>query len=114
MTKFMPYAQCVDLEFEDAQYTKCLLVPASQPPSKAVAENTKAAYAHQQFAKPDDNISFRQTIMPSSVVLSEKQRLQFTRAMRILDLRPHFHLTEMEKAMTPAITGTIQSLHKAC
>lgn len=103
MTEFLPYVQCVDMEFENAQYTICLLVPASQPPSKTVAGNTKAAYAHQQFTVPDDDISFRQTIMPSSVVLSENQRLQFARAMRILDLRPHFHLTEMENTITPAI-----------
>jgi hypothetical protein len=103
MTEFLPDAQYVDLEFEDAQYTICLLVPASQPPSKAVAGNKKTAYAHQQFADPNDDISFRQTVMPSSVVLSKKQQLQFARAMRILDLRPHFHLTDMEKVMTPAI-----------
>jgi hypothetical protein len=104
MTTFLPNTQCMDIQREEEmQYTICLLVPASKSSGKAVAGNTKDAYVQPQFADPDDYITFRQTIMPSSVDLSKKQRLQFARAMRILALRPYFHLTEMQKVITPAI-----------
>jgi hypothetical protein len=55
------------------------------------------------FAAKDDAISYRQVIDPSSWVLTQSQRLQFGRTMRILALRPSFHMTELAPLVTPTV-----------
>jgi hypothetical protein len=58
------------------------------------------------YAPRDDHRSFRQTINPSSLVLSEAQRLQFAKAMRTLMLKPSFHHSQMETLLSPAYQKT--------
>jgi hypothetical protein len=61
---------------------------------------------HSLYAPWDDDRSFRQTINPSSLVLSEAQQLQFAKAMRTLMLKPSFHFSQMETLLSPAYQKT--------
>jgi hypothetical protein len=54
------------------------------------------------FLKSDNHLAFHQIIDPTLLILTEKQRLRFARALRILGLKPHYHLSELEANINPS------------
>jgi hypothetical protein len=49
-----------------------------------------------QFESSAVHTSFRQTLEPSMLSISEKQRFSFSRAMKRLMIKPYYHLSELE------------------
>ncbi|KAF2790216.1 hypothetical protein K505DRAFT_377681 [Melanomma pulvis-pyrius CBS 109.77] len=96
MRSFLPDSE----KLAEAQYyTVCYLVLSNEDDSK----NTHLSKSQNLFAELEDDLSFRQVIDPSSWLLSDSQRLQFSKALRTLGLEPHYHLTEIESLVSPTI-----------
>ena len=55
------------------------------------------------FAKDDSNTTFWEVIDPVALQLTEDQRLRFAKAMTVLDLKPHFPMTQLEPLIDPAL-----------
>lgn len=54
------------------------------------------------FFSKSNHLALYQGIGSSQLSITEDQKLRFTRAMRALDLKPHYHLTEMETMLGPS------------
>jgi hypothetical protein len=54
------------------------------------------------FLKNDNHLAFHQTLDPAQLILTEKQRLRFARALRILGLQPQYHVSELESSIIPS------------
>lgn len=83
-------------------YTSCFVTL----PSKTVAETTPGsrteAHRNHAFLKGDCHLAFNQRIDISSLGISEQQKEAFARILRILDMRPSFHLNELESSLVPS------------
>ena len=82
-------------------YTLCYLALCTDSSGKHVGDDGKSARYPQLFAEDGDRTAFRQIIDPASLTLSANQRLRFARAMRILGLQPHYHLSELQVLISP-------------
>jgi hypothetical protein len=97
--------------FEDQKFpfhTLCYLVPCTNGRGN-VRQGRKATYPHRLFSEKGDHGSFRQTINP---ILTEDVRLRFAKAMRILHLKPHYDITEIEPLISLSIVDN--DLLKIC
>jgi len=56
------------------------------------------------FFKDTNHLASFQVLDLSQLNITEEQRLRFARAMRVLDLKPHYHLTELEELLNPSNT----------
>jgi len=56
---------------------------------------------NSSFVREDNHLGFRQPIDPSTLTLSNEQHQRFAKAMRVLDLSPYYHLTELESMISP-------------
>jgi hypothetical protein len=77
-------------------YTLCYLTLATDSAGKHIVGGRTAPEKHQQFGQQGDHKAFQQVIDPSLLALSENQRLRFKKAMRMLGISPHYHLSELE------------------
>jgi hypothetical protein len=99
LSQFLPNYDHAPPEY--SLHTACYLV--TSPDSQT--NDAHLLRSHQGlFAAKDDAISYRQVIDPSSWILTHSQRLQFGKTMRVLALRPSFHLTELAPLVTPTVT----------
>lgn len=87
----------------DAYYTISFLVPVSMAPKRPVQEIEESVYYHQQFIDPNSQAAFRQVIDPQSLVLTDSVKMDFARAMRVLNLQPHYHLSQLEPLFIPVV-----------
>jgi hypothetical protein len=101
MYNFLPNSQ--DSE-EHAYYTTCYLTLAQTPTSLTSSDGIAAHLPHKMFESGHTHTAFRQTLDLSMLSISEKQRFRFTRAMKQLNLKPEYHLSELE----PLIVHPIQ------
>jgi hypothetical protein len=93
MYEFLPNGY-QDGEF--AYYTVCYLTlatPAHESTSLGEASTTAEP---QLFESGSVHTAFRQTLDPAVLSISESQRLRFSRAMKQLRIKPHYHLSELE------------------
>ena len=79
------------------------------PVSQARAETDK----NGAFFKDGNHLAFHKTINLSDLSITEEQKLRFSRAMRILELKPYFHITELEDLIKPTNTAD-KSLWECC
>jgi hypothetical protein len=89
---------------DHAYYTVCYLALPQTPVDTKPISNSGAASQNKDFESGLDHTVFRQVLDPSILSLSDKQRSRFARAMKKLNLKPHFHLGELE----PLIAHPIQ------
>jgi hypothetical protein len=68
---------------------------AQSPPGRL------APHQNNAFLKPDNHFAFQQVIDPTQIGISEQQKLRYARALRILGLQPHFHISELDALLTP-------------
>jgi hypothetical protein len=61
-----------------------------------------SSQTNDHFLRPDDHLAFHQIIDPTQFGTVDGQKLRFARAMRILGLQPHFHMSEMDRLLTPS------------
>jgi hypothetical protein len=85
----------------EAYYTISFLIPSSSVPSHSADYGITTGYTHQQFIHPASQRVFRQVVDASSLVLSEALQVRFAKAMRVLHLPPHFHMSQLEPLVTP-------------
>jgi hypothetical protein len=84
-------------DFSDrAYYTACFLTVASSNRSSVSAGRVTAAAQPELFDSSMVHSAFRQTLDPTILSISENQRLRFSRAMKQLQIKPCFHLSELE------------------
>jgi hypothetical protein len=77
-------------------YTLCYLTLASDTSQEYIVGGRTEPAAPVQFCRQGDHRAFQQIIDPSLLTLSESHRLRFRKAMRVLDISPHYHLSELE------------------
>lgn len=67
---------------------------------------------------PDNHKTLQQVVDPLSLVLSQKTRIQFLRAMRFLDIQPQYHLTRIEPPISQVQDTRLVEIcsckHKEC
>jgi hypothetical protein len=90
MHDFLPNSS--DIE-EHTYYTVCYLT-LSNTQSDSNIDGGSAI--NTQYESGEVHTSFRQTLEPSMLSISEKQRFRFFRAMKQLMIKPHYHLSELE------------------
>jgi hypothetical protein len=93
MYEFLPNAK--DLE-DHSFYTACYLTLAPVSVTSAPVSGVAATSQVRTFDSGSVHTAFRQVLDPSSLSISDKQRFRFTRAMKELGLKPHYHLSELE------------------
>ncbi|KAH7090449.1 hypothetical protein FB567DRAFT_589847 [Paraphoma chrysanthemicola] len=64
------------------------------------------------FLPEDNHLAYYKPIDVSAVHLTEGQNIRFARAIRELDLKPHFHLSELEELIKP--TNSDKALWNIC
>jgi len=107
MFEFLPNHQCIE---ENAYYTLCYLVLPQESACSPFASSVSADSQDQQVESNILHTAFRQVIDPSTLAISEKQRFRFARALKKLNLKPYYHLSELE----PLIVHPIQDEDLAC
>jgi hypothetical protein len=107
MYDFLPNDQTGE---EHAYYTVCYLTLPNESASSTFASSVSADSQDQQVESSIVHTAFRQVIDPRTLVISEQQRFRFTTALKKLNLKPHYHLSEME----PLIVHPIQDEDLAC
>ena len=89
---------------ECSYYTTCFLGLPSAFESDHTSPGRMAPDQHDLYLQKENHLAFHQIIDLSKVNITEKQRLLFARALRILGLKPFFHMSELEALLTPTIT----------
>jgi hypothetical protein len=77
-------------------YTMCYLTLALDTSENHIVGGRPGTEAAEQFRRQGDHTAFQQIIDPSLLTLSESHRLRFRKAMRVLDISPHYYLSELE------------------
>jgi hypothetical protein len=77
-------------------YTVAYLKVAARESSDSRSSSHQISPLNPTLTKCSDHTAFRQIIDPSQLVLSEKDRTRFPKAMRFLGLKPYYHLSELE------------------
>ncbi|KAF2114658.1 hypothetical protein BDV96DRAFT_102637 [Lophiotrema nucula] len=55
------------------------------------------------YAGTPSPVGYWEVVDPKSLALTENQRLRFKKAMKVLDLKPHYALTRLESLIDPAL-----------
>ena len=79
-----------------AGYTLCYLTLALNTDEKYAVGGRAGPQMPEPFGRQGDHKAFQQIIDPSLLALSESQRLRFRKAMAVLHISPHYHLSELE------------------
>ncbi|KAF1929441.1 uncharacterized protein M421DRAFT_4579 [Didymella exigua CBS 183.55] len=90
-------------------YTSCFLVLPTGSHENAAPRSRTQAHQNRAFLKSDSRLAFHQKIDRTSLDLSDEQTSRFARALRILDIQPSFHLTELEPSLDPSSKDGILS-----
>jgi hypothetical protein len=86
-----------------AYYTACYLALPSLAGKTGSLPNDKTTRQRDMFEDPDAHTAFCEVLDPSSLVISNKQRSRFTRAMKRLNTAPWYHLSQLEPHITHPI-----------
>jgi hypothetical protein len=80
-------------------YTSCFLTLPTYPVADVKPRSRTEPHANPTFLQYDNHSAYYQKVDLTNLQISEKQISSFTRALRILDLQPVFHLTELEPSL---------------
>jgi hypothetical protein len=86
---------------EASYYTSCFLALAAPEEARTPTQGRRSVHPSGMFLKCDNHLAYHQTVDPAQFILTEKQRLQFARALRILGLQPQYHLSELQASINP-------------
>jgi hypothetical protein len=93
MHDFLPNRHdCTD----NTYHTACFITLASHTHDAVSTRRATATVQPELFESGMVHNAFRQTLDPIILSISEKQRFRFSRAMRQLQIKPCFHLSELE------------------
>jgi hypothetical protein len=81
---------------DHTEYTTCFLTLASHTHRSVSSERVTTAAQPKLFVSGIVHSAFRQTLNPAILSISEKQRSRFSRAMKRLQIKPCFHLSELD------------------
>jgi hypothetical protein len=81
---------------DSTYYTACFLALASPSNGSVSAGSDTAAAQPELFESGMVHTAFRRTLDPAILSISEKQQFRFSRAMKHLQIKPCFHLSELE------------------
>ncbi|KAF2130768.1 hypothetical protein P153DRAFT_395196 [Dothidotthia symphoricarpi CBS 119687] len=97
LVRFLPNTKSMDGK---SYHTSCFL--ALPHCSSGSQQGGRTALSkHSSFLKADNHLAFHQVIDPTTLSINEEQNKRFSRALRILDLKPHWQLTELETLIKP-------------
>lgn len=74
---------------------------------KSQPEKRTEKYGNQTFLKSDVHLAFHQKVDLTALTINKKERMSFSRVLRILELDPCFHLTELETSVASPTTDDI-------
>jgi hypothetical protein len=99
LTSFLPDAIGYS---EISYYTSCFL-DLSSPPSAANPQSQGRLASHRNtvYAGGNNHLAFHEVMDPAQINITTQQKRGFAKAMRILDLEPYYHLTELEALLNP-------------
>jgi hypothetical protein len=83
-------------------YTSGFLALATTQDTQTSANGRGSTDRSGVFLKDDNHLAFHRILDPAQLILPEKQRPRFARALRILGLEPHYHLSELEASINPS------------
>ncbi len=81
---------------EQTGYTVCYLTNLSSTQISGSTSGRAASKCNPLFGEHDDVTAFRQVVNPSQLSLSDTEQLCFHKAMNSLNLRPCYHLSDLE------------------
>lgn len=87
-------------------YTSCFLTLPLRPVVDLVPRSRTLPHANPGFIHNDNYSAYHHEVDLAGLQISEKQTSAFTRALRILDLQPVYHLTELEPSLAPSTADT--------
>ncbi|KAH7075683.1 hypothetical protein BKA63DRAFT_490637 [Paraphoma chrysanthemicola] len=92
--------------------TACFLALA--PPTQAVSSRQDRATPSEEglFLPEGNHLAYYKSIDIFALHITEGQKQRFTRTMRELDLKPHFHLSKLEELIKP--TNNDKALWDIC
>jgi hypothetical protein len=92
-------------------YTSCFLVLPKDPNLEHQPQKRTEKHGNQTFLKGDVHLAFHQKIDLTTLAINDKERLSFSRVLRILELDPSFHLTELETTVaSPTTDDTLSKI----
>ncbi|KAF1963081.1 hypothetical protein CC80DRAFT_487488 [Byssothecium circinans] len=103
MVRFLP---SLNRRESNVRYTSAFLVLGSGTFHAPTNGHVTASHTNPLFMHDDHHLAFRQSVDPTKLLLSDNQCQRFSKAMRILDLTPHFHLTQMESSIASIASPT--------
>jgi hypothetical protein len=99
LQQFLP----IECRFSDCSYyTSGFLALAAPNEVQSTTHGRSSAHSNAMFLGNNNHLAFHQTVDPAQFILTEKQRLRFARALRILGLQPEYHLSELETNIDPS------------
>ncbi|KAJ8118122.1 hypothetical protein OPT61_g838 [Boeremia exigua] len=96
MKHFLPDAD--DIE-DQGLFTSCFLTLPRKLTADTVSRSGSAKRNNKLFMNDDERTAFRQKLDVGKLTVSEKDSYSFTRALRILNIQPSFHLTDLEPSL---------------
>ncbi len=85
-------------------FTSCFLVLHKNIPADANSQ-ARATTRDQVFLNDDTLTAFRQRLDPAELEIDDKEVTLFIRALRLLNIQPSFHLTELEPSLACQIAN---------
>lgn len=83
-------------------YTSCFLTLPEHSPVDAASRGRTKEHTNNVFLNSDNHLAFHRKIDLTSFDISDQQKSAFARTLHILDLRPSFHMTELEASLAPS------------
>lgn len=96
LRRFLPDVE----DKSEAGYTTSCFLTLS--PASNSTQNRVKAHTNPHFAERGNHYAFTQTVDPNHLILTRALQVRFRRAMRILDVKPHFQLSELEPSLVPS------------
>ncbi len=103
MHRWLPKFYCD----ENTNSTICYLISSSRYQISGPISGRSASKHSSLFRKCGDHTAFRSIFDPSQLSLTENERLRFPTAMKRLDLKPHYHLSELESQVIHPIQDSV-------
>jgi hypothetical protein len=83
-------------------YTSCFLTSVMPAKTTTTSGDRSSPHTNDHFLRSDNHLAFHQVIDPTQFGTADRQKLRFARAMRTLGLQPHFHISELDRLLTPS------------
>lgn len=93
LVSFLPYptgySQC-------SYYTSCILALSLVEQVQGLTSGRTATHRNNVYLGGDNHLAYQKVVQLHELAITEKQKLRFARAMRVLGLKPYYQITELE------------------